>query len=148
MTTKEYFMRKAIDEAYDGISNGHGGPFGSVIVKDGVIVGEGHNCVVKNNDPTAHGEVQAIRDACSKLKTFDLTGCELYTTASPCPMCKCAIMWANINKIYSGCTVNDTDKIGFRDVVFESLELQEERLSRDECLDLFENYTKTSHTHY
>ena len=86
-----------------------------VIVKDGKIVSKGHNHVVINNDPTCHGEVDAIRKACKKLKTFDLTGCEIYTTGYPCPMCLSAIIWANIKKVYYGNTKEDASNIGFRD---------------------------------
>ena len=81
------FMAAAIEEAYEGIEHGHGGPFGSVIVRDGEIIGSGHNRVLLNNDPTCHGEVDAIRSTCAELGTFDLSGCELYTTGEPCPMC-------------------------------------------------------------
>ncbi len=87
------YMRIAIEEAYAGICQHHGGPFGAVIVKDGVIVGQGHNMVLANNDPTGHGEVSAIRNACRNLNTFDL-----YTTGEPCPMCLFACLWANIEK--------------------------------------------------
>ncbi|MCI6722600.1 nucleoside deaminase, partial [Treponema porcinum] len=90
------FMKEALSEAYNGIENRHGGPFGTVIVRDGKIVGRGHNKVLLNRDPTCHGEMEAIRDACKNLDTFDLSGCELYTTAEPCPMCLGAILWANI----------------------------------------------------
>ena len=111
-------MKIAIDEARTGITAGHGGPFGCVVVKDGKVVGSGHNEVIKQNDPTCHGEVMAIRDACNNLGTYDLSGCELYTTAEPCPMCRGAIMWSNIRKVYFGCNIADTDSIGFRDKVF------------------------------
>ena len=84
------FMAQAIKEAEEGIHAGDGGPFGAVIVKNGKVVGKGHNRVVKNNDPTCHGEISAIRDACSHLSTFDLKGCDLYTTGEPCSMCLCA----------------------------------------------------------
>ena len=90
------FMQAALEEAYAGIEAGDGGPFGTVIVRDGEIVGRGHNRVVVNQDPTCHGEMEAIRDACKNLGTFDLSGCELYTTAEPCPMCLGATLWANI----------------------------------------------------
>ena len=96
------FMKEALNEAYQGIEDGHGGPFGAVIVKDGEIVGRGHNSVLKNQDPTCHGEVMAIHDACKRLKTFNLKGCDIYTTGYPCPMCLSAIMWANIKEIYYG----------------------------------------------
>ena len=106
------FMKEALSEAYNGIENRHGGPFGTVIVKDGKIVGRGHNKVLLKRDPTCHGEMEAIRDACKNLDTFDLSGCELYTTAEPCPMCLGAILWANIKKVYFGCTQKDTAEIG------------------------------------
>lgn len=135
------YMKLAIDEARAGINAGHGGPFGCVIVRNGEIVGRGHNEVIKNSDPTCHGEMMAIRDACKKLGTHDLTGCELYTTAEPCPMCRGAILWANIRKVYYGCNISDTDKIGFRDKVFyESEEKFSEELEREECLEVFEEY--------
>ena len=96
------FMSAAISEAREGIEKGHGVPFGCVIVKDGRIIGRGHNEVVARRDPTCHGEIMAIRDACGNLSSFDLQGCELYTTAEPCPMCFGAILWANIGKIFTG----------------------------------------------
>ena len=134
-------MKIAIDEARTGITAGHGGPFGCVIVKDGKVVGRGHNEVIKQNDSTCHGEVMAIRDACKNLGTYDLSGCELYTTAEPCPMCRGAIMWSNIRKVYFGCNIADTDSIGFRDKVFyESDEDISEELDRKECLEVFEEY--------
>lgn len=137
------FMKIAIDEARTGINAGHGGPFGCVIVRDGKIVGQGHNEVVRQKDPTCHGEVMAIRNACKNLGTYDLSGCELYTTAAPCPMCRGAILWANIGRVYYGCTVEDTDSIGFRDKVFyESENNISEELDREECLKVFEEYQK------
>ena len=135
------FMKLAIGEAQKGIRAGHGGPFGCVIVRDGEVLGRGHNEVVRQHDPTCHGEVMAIRNACKELGTFDLSGCELYTTAEPCPMCAGAIMWANISKVYYGCNIADTDSIGFRDKEFyESPEDISEELDRAECLELFEEY--------
>lgn len=141
------YMKAAIAEARKGIRKGEGGPFGCVIVKDGVVVGKGHNQVVKNNDPTCHGEMQAIRNATKKLKTFDLSGCELYTTGEPCPMCMGAILWANISKVYYGCNIIDTEKIGFRDNIFyKSLEeLKDDHcseLDRKFCLRLYDEYNK------
>ena len=136
------FMKIAVDEARTGINAGHGGPFGCVIVRNGEIVGQGHNEVVKRKDPTCHGEVMAIRNACKALGTYDLSGCELYTTAEPCPMCRGAILWANISRVYYGCNINDTDRIGFRDKVFyEGGEDISEELDREECLKVFEEYT-------
>ena len=135
------YMKTAIDEARTGISEGHGGPFGCVIVKDGEVVGQGHNEVVKQKDPTCHGEVMAIRNACKNLGTCDLSGCELYTTAEPCPMCRGAILWANISRVYYGCNITDTDRIGFRDKVFyEGGNDISEELDRQECLEVFEEY--------
>ena len=135
------FMKIAIDEARTGINAGHGGPFGCVIVKDGEIIGRGHNEVVKQKDPTCHGEVMAIRNACKNAGTYDLTGCELYTTAEPCPMCRGAILWANIRKVYYGCNMNDTDNIGFRDKIFYEGEQDfSEEIDREECLKVFEEY--------
>ena len=142
------FMKVAIEEAREGIHSGHGGPFGAVVVKDGKIIGQGHNMVVKNNDPTCHGEVSAIRDACKNLNSFDLKGAEIYTTGEPCPMCLGAILWSNIEKIYYGCTINENDMIGFRDEVFyKNLSISTEKMKdkivqidHDECLELFKEY--------
>lgn len=143
-------MKEAISEAYDGINNGDGGPFGSVIVKDGKIVGRGHNRVVKNQDPTCHGEIEAIHDACKNLGTFDLSGCTLYTTSEPCPMCLGAILWANIDRVFQGCNISDAEKIGFRDSKFYDFLrgkpglLTTTELSRNACLKLFEDYSNSS----
>ena len=149
------FMQKAIDEAMDGIQKHHGGPFGSVIVRNGEIIGKGHNRVLKNNDPTCHGEVDAIRKACYNLDTFDLTGCELYTTGEPCHMCLCACMWSNISRIYYGCTIADNERIGFRDNKFNNIFEGRDKLKdylvqidRDACLELFEEYLKTKPENY
>ena len=144
---KEKYMTEAAKEAYTGIENGHGGPFGSVIVKDDKIVGRGHNRVLYKQDPTCHGEMEAIRDACKTLGTHDLSGCELYTTAEPCPMCLGGILWANIKTFYYGCSRKDTANIGFRDDAFydylegrtKLLDLKE--LERKQCLKLFQDYT-------
>ena len=138
-------MFVAIEEARYGIHHGHGGPFGAVIVKDGQIVGRGHNQVILNNDPTCHGEMMAIHDACKRLGTFDLSGCEIYTTGEPCPMCMGAILWANFDKVYFGCNVIDTEDIGFRDNKFYNRKEEERQqfsicLDREECLKLYEEY--------
>lgn len=141
------YMDEAVREAYEGIRSGHGGPFGCIIVKNGRIVGRGHNRVLLKHDPTCHGEMEAIRDACSRLGTEDLSGCELYTTAEPCPMCLGGILWANIKRVYYGCSRQDTHGIGFRDDVFykyldgegDILELSE--CGREACLELFEEYS-------
>ena len=142
------YMKIAIEEAKDGIHAGHGGPFGCVIVKDGEVVGQGHNEVIKRKDPTCHGEMMAIRSACKTLDTFDLTGCELYTTAEPCPMCQGAILWSNIRKVYYGCTISDTDQIGFRDEEFYSQSWEIEELDRSECLEVFEEYRNIQDKEY
>lgn len=143
------FMQIAIQEAREGISNGDGGPFGTAIVRDGVLIASGHNHVLAYNDPTCHGEVDAIRKACKRLGTFDLTGCELYTTGEPCHMCLCACMWANISKIYYGCTIADNEIIGFRDNKFDQIFGGRDKLGdymteidRDACLRLFQDYSK------
>lgn len=149
------FMSKAIEEARNGIVKGHGGPFGSVIVKDGKVISSGHNHVLSNNDPTCHGEIDAIRKACTALGTFDLSGCELYTTGEPCHMCLCASMWANISKIYYGCTIEDNGLIGFRDDKFDKIFSGRDKLThymvemdREACLQLFDEYRAMKHKLY
>lgn len=142
------FMELAIAEAREGISNGDGGPFGAVVVKDGVVVASGHNRVLRNNDSTCHGEIDAIRKAEQKLGTYNLSGCEIYTTGEPCPMCLFAIMWANISKVYYGCNLEDNARIGFRDRKFDKMmsdraELPEgflEERDREDCLAVFDEY--------
>ncbi len=141
------FMKAALDEAYKGINNGDGGPFGAVIVKDGVIVGKGHNCVISGKNPTLHGEIMAITDACKTLQTHDLSGCDIYTTAEPCPMCMGAILWAGIKAVYFGCNTKDTESIGFRDEVFykmlhsDDMGIIYSESERNECLKLFKAYS-------
>ena len=141
------YMQIAIEEAHYGISDGQGGPFGCVIVKDDKVIARDHNRVLSNNDPTCHGEIAAIREAALELNTFDLSGCTLYTTGEPCHMCLCACMWANIDKIYYGCNIEDNEKIGFRDNKFSQIFGGREKLGnylecidRDEVLKLFEEY--------
>jgi guanine deaminase len=109
------FMARAIHLSIEGAQSGHGGPFGAVIVKDGKIIAEGVNQVTSIKDPTAHAEVQAIRQACQKLGTFELKDCELYTSCEPCPMCLGAIYWARISRIYFANTADDAASIGFDD---------------------------------
>ena len=121
---EEVFMRQAIELAVENVNNG-GGPFGAVIVKDGVVVATGVNRVVPNNDPTAHAEVNAIRAACVKLGTFDLSGCVIYTSCEPCPMCLGAIYWAHLDKIYYGATQFDAAAVDFDDsFIYRELELK------------------------
>ncbi len=143
------FMKEAIKEAEVGIKNGHGGPFGAVIVKDDKIVGRGHNRVTIDKNPTLHGEMIAITDACKNLDTYKLNDCDIYTTGEPCPMCLCALLWANIRNIYYGCTIQDNEIIGFRDKRFnEILNIDREKLEnlyeldRVVCLELFDKYNK------
>lgn len=144
------FMKEAINLANDNLVTNVGGPFGACIVKDGQIVGRGSNHVLANNDPTAHAEVMAIRDACMNLNTYDLSECEIYTSCYPCPMCLSAIIWANIKKVYYGNTKEDAADIGFRDDFIydfikndnngKSLELIQ--IDRDKTIKSFEDFSK------
>jgi len=111
------FLLEAIALAKEGVEKGAGGPFGCVIVKDGMIVGKGHNQVTSTNDPTAHAEVMAIRDACAKLGAYQLTGCDLYTSCEPCPMCLGAIYWARPRRVIYACTRDEAANAGFDDAV-------------------------------
>lgn len=120
MTQKE-LMRRAINLAVENVANG-GGPFGAVIAKNGKIIAEGVNRVTPNHDPTAHAEVMAIRSACSKLQTFDLTGCDIYASCEPCPMCLGAIYWAHLDRIFYGANQHDAAEIDFDDAfIYEEL---------------------------
>lgn len=146
------FMQIAKENADTGILKNEGGPFGAVIVdENNNIISNGNNQVLNQKDPTAHAEIVAIREACKKLNTYDLSNCILYTSCEPCPMCLSAIIWANIKKVYYGCTKHDADKIGFRDdIIYQYLkgektdliDLQE--MDRAECLKTFEEYQKKS----
>ena len=137
------YMKRANELAKYSMDNNKGGCFGSVIVKDGVIVGEGYNTVTSDNDPTRHGEINAIKNTCKNMSTFDLSGCELYTSAYPCPMCLGAIMWANIKTVYYGATAQDTGNIGVRyDFMYEWLNNKNEdslrliEMDRKECVEV------------
>lgn len=122
-------MQRAIELAENSVKN-NGGPFGAVIVKNGEVVAEGANRVTLNNDPTAHAEVTAIRKACEVLNTFELNGCEIYTSCEPCPMCLSAIYWARIDRIYYGCSKDDAKNIGFDDsFIYEQIDLKPEQRS-------------------
>lgn len=140
------FMQRAIDLAKEGVRKGAGGPFGAVVVKDGKIVGEGHNKVTSTNDPTAHAEVTAIRDACANLGTFQLDDCTIYTSCEPCPMCLGAMYWARPKLVYMGCTREDAAAIGFDDqFIYDEIEkdidnrqLKILRLMRKDALEAFE----------
>ena len=146
---KNEFMKRAIELSVESV-NKDGGPFGSVIVKDNKIIAEGSNKVTPTNDPTAHGEIVAIREACKKLNNFNLDGCELYSTCEPCPMCLSAIYWARIKKLYYANTREDARKIDFDDSFIYS-ELQKNiterkilmiQIMRNEALKAFELWDK------
>ena len=147
---KNRFMSRAIELSIESVKSG-GGPFGSVIIKNNEIISEGMNRVTKNNDPTAHGEIIAIRNACKSLNDFSLKGCELYTSCEPCPMCLSAIYWSRIDKIYYANTRDDAKKIDFDDsfIYSELTKKNEERvipttqLMRDEALQGFTLWEKT-----
>lgn len=141
-------MEIAKKSAKQGFKSNEGGPFGAVIVDANEnIISTGNNKVLKNNDPTAHAEIVAIRNACEKLQTYDLSNYILYTSCEPCPMCLSAIIWANIKIVYYACTKEDAGNIGFRDdIIYKYLEGKNEKLinlkqiDRDECIELFEEY--------
>ena len=147
---KEEFMKLAIDKSKYGMDNNFGGPFGAVIVKDNEVIADGFNIVTSSNDPTAHAEITVIRKACEKLKTFNLEGCELYTSCEPCPMCLSAIYWARIKKVYYANTKEDADTIDFSDkFIYDELskskkdrELKTEQMSRDEAIKVFDAWSK------
>ena len=142
------YMEKAKQNAENGILKKEGGPFGAIIVdKEGNIISNGNNQVLKNNDPTAHAEIVAIREACKKLNTYDLKNYTLYTSCEPCPMCLSAIIWANIKEVYYGCTKEDAGKIGFRDdIIYDYLNgknkdiINLKQKDREECIKTFEEY--------
>ena len=152
------FMEEAIKLAEDNLNTNVGGPFGACIVKDGKIIGRGSNHVLGNNDPTAHAEVMAIRDACKNINSYDLTGCEIYTSCYPCPMCLSAIIWANIKTVYYGNTKEDAANIGFRDdFIYKFINnncddesvMKLESMDREETIKTFEKYVeKTDKTIY
>ena len=149
MNLKNNFMLRAIELSINGV-NTAGGPFGWVIVKDNKIIAEGSNKVTSSNDPTAHAEVVAIREACKKLNTFNLNGCDLYTSCEPCPMCLSAIYWGRIEKIYYANTRDDAQKIDFDDSLIYSELLKDVKkrkismvqMMRDEALKAFELWDK------
>ena len=144
-TSPEYFMREAIRLSIQNVEKGSGGPFAAIIVKDGVIFASGVNLVTTNNDPTAHAEVIAIREACAALQTFQLDGCEIYCSCEPCPMCLGAIYWSRISKLYFANTKEDAAAIDFDDqFIYNEIELPIEKrtlttiqLLRDEALEAF-----------
>ncbi len=152
MDDQSKFMKEAIRLSVTNVEEGHGGPFGAVVVKDGKIIGRGANCVTKHNDPTAHAEVMAIREACKALNTFQLDGCEIYTSCEPCPMCLGAIYWARPDKLYYANSKEDAAAIQFDDqFIYEEIEkpvgerkLFTQQILREEALVAFEKWSQST----
>ena len=148
MTREEKFMMEAIALSQNGVRNNEGGPFGCIIVKDDTIIGRGNNKVTSSNDPTAHAEVVAIRDACKNLGTFQLGGCEIYTSCEPCPMCLGAIYWARPKVVYFANSRQDAANIGFDDsMIYEELGIDLDKrkipiinLGSEDALKIFEEW--------
>lgn len=144
------FMQEAIREAKENVHVGRGGPFAAVVVKDGHVIAAGHNSVTSMNDPTAHAEVIAIREACRVLGTFQLTGCEIYTSCEPCPMCLGAIYWARPDRVYYAATAGDAAAAGFDDsFIYEELKrtpaerrIPLEPMMREEGLEPFREWNR------
>jgi len=142
------FMRRAIELSGFAVDSNFGGPFGAVIVRNGRIVGEGFNSVIKSNDPTAHAEIIAIREAGQNLNTFNLDECVMFTSCEPCPMCFAAVYWANISEIYYANTKKDAEAIGFRDnFIYKELDKKKknrskktEQLLNDEAKKIFSEW--------
>jgi tRNA(Arg) A34 adenosine deaminase TadA len=139
------FMLAAIEEARKGSSSGQGGPFGAVVVKGEELVSSAHNSVLGDNDPTRHAEIKAISEAARKLGTYDLSGCDIYTTTEPCPMCFAAIHWARIGRVIYGTDIKDVKELGFNELTISVSEMKEKGSSpveidrgfmRDKCEDL------------
>jgi guanine deaminase len=147
-------MKIAKELSDENLKTNVGGPFGACVVKNGKIIGKGSNHVLANNDPTAHAEIMAIREACKNIKSYDLSGCELYTSCYPCPMCLSAIIWSNIKKVYYGNTKEDAKNIGFRDDFIYNFinnldyDIQDDKILNLECIDReetiksFDNFNK------
>ena len=143
------FMEKAKELSEKNLETNEGGPFGACVVKDNKIIGKGSNQVLKTNDPTAHAEIIAIREACKNINSYDLSECEIYTTCYPCPMCLSAIIWSNIKKVYYGNEKEDAEKIGFRDkFIYDYIKnnnkdkkiLDLECIDREETIKTFKEY--------
>ena len=143
---KEHFMQEAVNAAIQGMNNNEGGPFGCVVVKDGKIIGRGNNNVTSTNDPTAHAEVTAIREACKHLNSYQLDGCDIFTSCEPCPMCLGAIYWARPDKVYYGSNQIDAAQIGFDDefiykeipLPYSDRSIPFEQLGRDIAMKAFQ----------
>jgi guanine deaminase len=152
MKPEENFMKEAIRLSFETMRNNTGGPFGAVVVKDGKIIARGFNRVISTNDPTAHAEVVAIREACKAIGDFQLTGCEIYTSCEPCPMCMAAIYWARPDKVYYANCATDAADIGFDDAFiyeqlkksYESREIPLTRIMQDEAIKAFEEWAAKS----
>ncbi len=144
------FMVRAIELSIENVRTGRGGPFGAVVVKEGAIIAEAANNVTATNDPTAHAEIIAIREACKKLGAFELTGCEIYTSCEPCPMCLGAIYWARPDRVYFGNTADDAAQAGFDDsFIYEEIpqshaqrKIPMAQLMRDEAIEAFRAWEK------
>lgn len=142
------YMEVAKELSEENLITNNGGPFGACVVKDNKIIGRGANSVLCKNDPTAHAEITAIRDACKNINSYDLSGCELYTSCYPCPMCLSAIIWSNIKKVYYGNTKEDANKIGFRDeFIYDFIKdmsnkeiLDLESMDREETIKAFKKF--------
>ncbi|MGY0408018.1 MAG: nucleoside deaminase [Polaribacter sp.] len=150
MTNHKEFMSEAVKAALKGMNNNEGGPFGCIIVKNGEIVGRGNNKVTSNNDPTAHAEITAIRDACENLDSFQLEDCVIYTSCEPCPMCFGAIYWARPNKVIYGCSKKDAANVGFDDdfiykeiaLSYDKRSIPFEQIDREIALEPFLKWDK------
>lgn len=138
------FLKMAVDESAKSVAQGSS-PFGAVVVKGGVVIARAHNTVVPKSDPTAHAEVNAIRSACKKLGTFDLSGCVLYSSCEPCPMCAAAITWSNIRHVYFAADRYDADKIGFRDArMFDNkCRVSMKHVSLPDAVDVMQRWYKS-----
>lgn len=151
MEDKKQYMKQAIELALDNVVDGKGGPFGAVIVKNGEIIGKGSNHVTDTNDPTAHAEIVAIREAAQKIGSFSLEGCQIYASCEPCPMCLGAIYWARIDKIYYAATKDDALKSDFDDsIIYKELSLPKDKrsisslqLMREEAVKVFEKWNES-----
>lgn len=143
------YMKIAKELSEENLITNVGGPFGACVVQNGKIIGKGSNHVLSNNDPTAHAEIMAIRDACKNINSYDLSGCELYTSCYPCPMCLSAIIWSNIKKVYYGNTKEDAANIGFRDEFIynyiknnDSSTLKLQCINREETIKTFNKFSE------
>ena len=148
MNNENEFMQEAIEVALKGLNNNEGGPFGCVVVKNGKIIGKGNNKVTSTNDPTAHAEINAIREACTNIGSFQLDGCEIYTTCEPCPMCLGAIYWARPDIVYYACNQQDAADVGFDDqfiykeipLPYSERSIPFEQLERETALEVFKEW--------